>query len=158
MNSNDPAPAIPTAQAPVRTPWVEAELRVGHHVAPYRIAGDGPLVLALTRQPEAHFLGHCERMARTARVVMPCLRDSSDGRAAWLAALTEVFGADQVRLVADHSATIDAVALALASPGRVAAIQIVWHGAGRAEGAGALLFPALGRCLVPVSLAGYIDR
>jgi hypothetical protein len=136
---------------------VEADLRVGDHDARYRIAGAGRLVLALSRQLDAAFLGHCEWLARSARVVVPTLRGASATCEAWLLGLVDLFGAGEVTLVADRTAAIEALALAMASPERVTAMEFVWNGARPREAAEAVLLPAFGRCLVSVAVAGYID-
>lgn len=151
-----PLPA--TSPVPARGQrWAEADLHVAGHHARYRVAGAGRLVLALTRQLEPAFLGHCEWLARRARVVVPTLQATGEPLEGWLLGLMELFGAGEVTLVADRSAAIDVLAFALAHAERVTAMEFVREEGAPARVADAVLLPAFCRCLVAVAVSGYID-
>lgn len=148
-----------TIQSPAATPqrpvlWAQANLHVAGHQSPYRIAGAGRLVMALTHQLEPDFLGYCESLARDARVVVPTLCGTAGSLEVWLLGLVDLFGAGEVALVADRSAALEALAFAIAYPDRVTAMEFVWSR--RTPRAEAALVPAGGRCLVSVAITGYI--
>jgi hypothetical protein len=140
----------PAATAPSAPAWTEAGLRVGVDDASYRCAGRGGFVLALSRRDDARFARHCDAIAARARVVVPVLGDRGAAvRAEWLHGLLDAFGSPPATIVADDTALLDAIHLALAYPGRVVSLRLLL---GDSRVATCIAEP----CLVPVAVERYI--
>jgi pimeloyl-ACP methyl ester carboxylesterase len=132
MTSTDPLP-----HAPDRAPrWVQAGIRVGDCDTDYRCAGSGRPLVALSRRLDPPFLRQCDLLAREARVVAPVMPDGTPAECtAWLVDLLDGFGFEAATIVADDTAALAAVALALEWPERVTAVRLLFP-------------PAMAECIV----------
>ena len=124
------APFVPNASpgpvSPSPPEWVAAVVQARGHATPYRHAGRGRVVLALTTRPGARFDRACLELARTTRVIAPTWPDGLTAEAAgpWVTDLLDSFGLETVRLFADPGTATTAEALARALPDRIEAVLV----------------------------------
>jgi len=132
MTSTDPL-----LHASGRTPrWIQAGIRVGDCDTDYRLAGSGRPLVALSRRLDPPFLRHCDVLARERRVVAPVMPEGAPADcAAWLVDLLDGFGFEKAALMADETAALAALALALEWPERVTAVRLLFP-------------PAMAECIV----------